>query len=127
MAIQIDGASQSAQMQTQLDEFQSQIRRFTRSFRQTDEAFEELVRIYTALTIGDDLGQASAAETLTDSSDSRTVGNVRDQIKAALSFAVAIGEFNEAQANTVLQAVYGNNTESIVTPGEIKGLTDQWV
>jgi hypothetical protein len=100
---------------------------FVSNGRELSDSAKSLLRWINGTEYLSDLGAAQADAFVTASSNSRTVGKVREQIKAVCSFAVLTGDLTESQANGIIQTAYGNDTETVVPSDQIKGLTDEWV
>jgi hypothetical protein len=127
MPVKIDGSPQTPQDTNHLSNFQQRVAGFVRSSREVTTAVEELLRWIDATDYLQELGDESPDTVLTGSSNARTVGKLRKEVKAACSFAVLTGDLTEPEANAIVQTAYGNDSETIVPSDEIKSLTDQWV
>jgi hypothetical protein len=127
MPISVDGDPQAPQDENYLIDLQDRVDGFVSNSRDVTNSVQALLRWIEGTSYLSDLGAAQADAFVTASSNSRTVGKVREQIKAVCSFAVLTGDLSESEANGIIQTAYGNDTETVVPSDEIKGLTDQWV
>jgi hypothetical protein len=127
MPISVDGDPQAPQDENYLIDLQDRVDDFVFNSREVTSSVQALLRWIEGTSYLSDLGAAQADAFVTASSNSRTVGKVREQIKAVCSFAVLTGDLTESEANAILQTAYGNDSETVVPSDQIKGLTDQWV
>lgn len=127
MPIQIDGSSQTAQEQNVLDTLTREAGSFASQARRVTDQIAEFLRVHKASGMGAAIGNASASEYVTASSDSVTVEMYRKMLKAATSYSVVVGEMTQSDADTLLQEAYGNDSETTVPADQISDLTDQWV
>jgi len=127
MPISVDGDPQAPQDENYLIDLQDRVDDFVSNSREVTSSVQALLRWIEGTSYLSDLGAAQADAFVTASSNSRTVGKVREQIKAVCSFAVLTGDLTESEANSIIQTAYGNDTETVVASNQIKGLTDQWV
>jgi hypothetical protein len=127
MPIAVDGDPQAPQDENYLIDLQDRVDDFVSNSREVTSSVQALLRWIEGTSYLSDLGAAQADAFVTASSNSRTVGKVREQVKAVCSFAVLTGDLTESEANGIIQTAYGNDTETVVASDQIKGLTDQWV
>jgi len=127
MPISVDGDPQAPQDENYLIDLQDRVDDFVSNSREVTSSVQALLRWIEGTSYLSDLGAAQADAFVTASSNSRTVGKVREQIKAVCSFAVLTGDLTESEANGIIQTAYGNDSETVVASDQIKGLTDQWV
>jgi len=127
MPISVDGDPQAPQDENYLIDLQDRVDDFVFNSREVTSSVQALLRWIEGTSYLSDLGAAQADAFVTASSNSRTVGKVREQIKAVCSFAVLTGDLTESEANGIIQTAYGNDSETVVASDQIKGLTDQWV
>ena len=133
----IDGQQQNEAQKTELQELTRRIDNLASTAKRLTDQARGVLTYATASGYLDDIGAADPKTYLTDPNENvrqnnspdrpRQISRIRIMLKMVISFAEIKGELDSAEAEALLQQIYGNDTETTVGAAEMIDLVESWV